>query len=304
MPAGSRTHRVRGRARSVPRRIRPGAPLREVCEAVEDEIHRRGGALAFPVQSSRNDVAAHYCPSPEDETLYATGDLAKLDLGVHVDGWVVDTALTVNVGGVPREPAAGRRRRGARCAPPSRPPAPGVPVRAHLRRDRARRIRGARAAADAEPVRPRRRALVGALPAAHPQHRWQLRRYVEGRARSSRSSRSRPTARATSRRRHARGLPARSRAGRGGRAAPEVVDAIVALRGLPFARRQLAAFPASAVEETLAWLKRYARLTVVSAAGGEERPQGRAGRAHDLRLGGRGRGADPLGARRSSGARL
>lgn len=83
-------------------RIVAGARLAEVCAAVEDEIERRGGALAFPVQTSRNAVAAHYCPGPGDETRYADGDLAKLDLGVHVDGWVVDTAQSVNVGGKPK----------------------------------------------------------------------------------------------------------------------------------------------------------------------------------------------------------
>lgn len=82
--------------------IRPGASLREVCSFVEDEIRRLGARHAFPVQSSRNEVAAHYCASPEDETRYADGDLAKLDIGVHVDGYVVDTALTVNVGDRPR----------------------------------------------------------------------------------------------------------------------------------------------------------------------------------------------------------
>lgn len=81
--------------------IRPGALVREVCEAVEDETRRRGGVPAFPAQSSRNDIAAHYCPPPEDSTTYAAGDLAKLDIGVHVDGWVVDTAVTVNVGDEP-----------------------------------------------------------------------------------------------------------------------------------------------------------------------------------------------------------
>ena len=75
-----------------------GARLREVCEGVEHEIQRRGGGLAFPTQSSRNEIAAHYCASPEDDTVYADGDLAKLDIGVHVDGWVVDTATTVSVG--------------------------------------------------------------------------------------------------------------------------------------------------------------------------------------------------------------
>src|SRR5262245_4508818 len=46
--------------------IRPGAAVRDVCAAVEDEIRRRGGGLAFPAQSSRNAIAAHYCPSPDD----------------------------------------------------------------------------------------------------------------------------------------------------------------------------------------------------------------------------------------------
>jgi methionyl aminopeptidase len=95
--------RVAGRIAGEARRegallIVAGARVRDVCESVEDAIRRRGGALAFPVQSSRNAIAAHYCPSPEDETVYAEGDLAKLDVGVHVEGWVVDTAVTVNVG--------------------------------------------------------------------------------------------------------------------------------------------------------------------------------------------------------------
>jgi methionyl aminopeptidase len=82
-------------------RIVSGARLRDVCEGVEDEILRLGGFPAFPVQSSLNHLAAHYCPAPGDETTYAEGDLAKLDVGVHVNGYVVDTAVTVNVGGRP-----------------------------------------------------------------------------------------------------------------------------------------------------------------------------------------------------------
>jgi len=83
------------------KRIVAGAHLLDVCSAVEDQIVRLGGGLAFPVQTSRNAIAAHYCPAPGDETRYTDGDLAKLDLGVHVDGWVVDTALTVSVGDHP-----------------------------------------------------------------------------------------------------------------------------------------------------------------------------------------------------------
>ena len=79
--------------------IVPGASLRVVCETVEAEIEKRGGMPAFPAQTSINEVAAHDCPTPEDDRTYRAGDLAKLDIGVHIDGWVVDTATTVNVGG-------------------------------------------------------------------------------------------------------------------------------------------------------------------------------------------------------------
>jgi methionyl aminopeptidase len=82
-------------------RVVAGARLAEVCAAVEDFIRARGAHLAFPTQTSRNEIAAHYCPAPDEETVYADADLAKLDVGVHVDGWVVDTALTVNVGDRP-----------------------------------------------------------------------------------------------------------------------------------------------------------------------------------------------------------
>lgn len=81
------------------RLIVPGASLRDVCETVEAEIEKRGGKPAFPTQTSINDVAAHDCPTPDDTRVYQSGDLAKLDIGVQIDGWVVDTATTVNVGG-------------------------------------------------------------------------------------------------------------------------------------------------------------------------------------------------------------
>jgi methionyl aminopeptidase len=109
------------------RRVLPGVRLRDVCESLEDEILRRGGAPAFPVQSSLNAVAAHYCPSPDDQTAYSQGDVAKLDIGVHVDGWVVDTAVTVAVGG---DPAGQRLVDTARAALEAALAAvrPGVPV--------------------------------------------------------------------------------------------------------------------------------------------------------------------------------
>lgn len=81
--------------------IKPGVSLLDVSMAVEEEIKRLGGDLAFPAQISLNNVAAHYCASPEDRLCFSEGDVAKLDVGVHVDGYVGDTAATKDLGGPP-----------------------------------------------------------------------------------------------------------------------------------------------------------------------------------------------------------
>jgi methionyl aminopeptidase len=78
--------------------IKVGTPLVEVCDAVEKKIISLGGQIAFPAQISLNQVAAHYCPTEEDTTVFSEGDLAKIDIGVHINGYIADTALTVNLG--------------------------------------------------------------------------------------------------------------------------------------------------------------------------------------------------------------
>jgi methionyl aminopeptidase len=77
--------------------VRPGVPIRTVLETIEDMIRARGAEPGFPAQSSRNSIAAHYCSPPDDEERYAEGDCVKVDIGVHVDGYVGDTAATVDL---------------------------------------------------------------------------------------------------------------------------------------------------------------------------------------------------------------
>ncbi len=77
--------------------IRPGVEIRTILETIEEMIREAGAHPGFPAQSSRNDVAAHYCSSPEDKTTYEEGDCVKVDLGVHVDGYITDTATTVDL---------------------------------------------------------------------------------------------------------------------------------------------------------------------------------------------------------------
>lgn len=77
--------------------IKPGVTIRHVLETVEARIRERGAQPGFPAQSSRNFVAAHYCSSPEDDQEYEEGDCVKVDIGVHVDGYIADTAATVDL---------------------------------------------------------------------------------------------------------------------------------------------------------------------------------------------------------------
>lgn len=79
-------------------RIIIGASLLKVSDEVEEKIKSIGGVPAFPVQISLNNIAAHYCAEPDDDIVFKKGDLVKLDIGVHVDGYVADTAVTIDLG--------------------------------------------------------------------------------------------------------------------------------------------------------------------------------------------------------------
>lgn len=67
----------------------------EICEKVEEDIRRLGGELAFPCNVSQNEEAAHYTAAPNDKKVIMRGSLVKLDIGVHIEGFIADTAATV-----------------------------------------------------------------------------------------------------------------------------------------------------------------------------------------------------------------
>jgi len=73
-----------------------GSTLEEICEYVESEIIKRGAKCAFPVNTSLNEVAAHYTAEPNDPKTVSDSDLVKIDLGVQINGYIADTAVTVN----------------------------------------------------------------------------------------------------------------------------------------------------------------------------------------------------------------
>ena len=77
--------------------IKSGVKLLEVTNKVEAKIIEDGAGLAFPVNISINEVAAHFSPNYDDTMVFKTGDVVKLDVGAHVDGYIADTAITVEV---------------------------------------------------------------------------------------------------------------------------------------------------------------------------------------------------------------
>ena len=78
--------------------IKKDASLLEVLDKIEAKIFELGGKLAFPAQISCNHIAAHHCPEEDDKTIFSD-QLVCLDVGVHVDGFIGDTAVTVDLSG-------------------------------------------------------------------------------------------------------------------------------------------------------------------------------------------------------------
>lgn len=75
--------------------IKPNMPLLEIAEKIEAEIIKLGGKPAFPVNLSINEIAAHATPAYNDEQ--KAHGLLKVDLGVHIEGFVADTALSIDL---------------------------------------------------------------------------------------------------------------------------------------------------------------------------------------------------------------
>lgn len=75
--------------------IKIGARIVDIAEQIEKMIRSRGAEPAFPVNISINDVAAHYTPMKNDTIAIKENDTVKIDIGVHVNGYVGDTAYTI-----------------------------------------------------------------------------------------------------------------------------------------------------------------------------------------------------------------
>ena len=75
--------------------VEEGRKLLRFAEDLEGEILAQGAKPAFPCNIGINEVGAHYTPTPSDASEFSSGDLVKVDFGLHLDGYIVDTAFTV-----------------------------------------------------------------------------------------------------------------------------------------------------------------------------------------------------------------
>ena len=89
--------------------VRPGQTLTEIAVDIDDGVRALLGnsglepgsglksGLAFPTGLSLNHCVAHYTPNPgQKDIVLQASDVMKVDIGVHVNGWIVDSAFTMS----------------------------------------------------------------------------------------------------------------------------------------------------------------------------------------------------------------
>ena len=81
----------------VQKKAKADANLFELAESIENYIREEGATPAFPINLSRNEEAAHFTPKFNDTITLKETDVLKIDIGVAVDGYICDGAITVNL---------------------------------------------------------------------------------------------------------------------------------------------------------------------------------------------------------------
>jgi len=100
--------------------VQPGAVIGNLCAQGDAKIEEgaslvfRQGKLekgiAFPTTISVNNVVAHFSPyTSEGNIAINEGDVVKIELGAHIDGWTAVGGHTVIATGNPQEPTTGKK---------------------------------------------------------------------------------------------------------------------------------------------------------------------------------------------------
>ncbi len=89
LKAGSIVAQIRKELNTI---VKKDVLLIDIAEKIEARIVELGGKPAFPVNTSIDEIAAHYTPIVDDKTV-ASG-LLKVDFGVEVGGFIADNAVS------------------------------------------------------------------------------------------------------------------------------------------------------------------------------------------------------------------
>jgi methionyl aminopeptidase len=77
--------------------VKPGKKLLDIADELEKFMKDKGCEIAFPVNLSINDAAAHYTPQFNDTATVPEGAVLKIDLGARKETYLTDCALTVSL---------------------------------------------------------------------------------------------------------------------------------------------------------------------------------------------------------------
>ncbi|KAI1340391.1 methionine aminopeptidase 2-like protein [Xylariaceae sp. FL0016] len=87
--------------------IKPGQSLTEIANGIEDSVRRLVGhdglsegdaivaGMGFPTGLNLDHIAAHFTPNMGNKTILQQSNVMKVDIGVHVNGRIVDSAFTM-----------------------------------------------------------------------------------------------------------------------------------------------------------------------------------------------------------------
>lgn len=85
--------------KEVSHQVKPGVKVLKICTLAEKKILEYGGRPAFPCNVSLNEEAAHYTSPHNDSRVFPSKGLVKVDIGAHVNGYLADTAVTIDLDG-------------------------------------------------------------------------------------------------------------------------------------------------------------------------------------------------------------
>lgn len=87
----------------ISKKTKPGASALELCMEADDLIRKKNAVPAFPINISINDATAHYTSPPNDTLVMPDVGVVKIDVGVAIDGFIADTAQSVDLDGSYKE---------------------------------------------------------------------------------------------------------------------------------------------------------------------------------------------------------